>query len=54
MATIVTSECVNCPHGTVDYSNKARVKVHCEYKNKDYYYGQYVPCDYSGRKKKKE
>ena len=54
MATIITSECVNCPHGTMDNSNKAKVTIHYDYKDKDYYYGQCVPCDYSGHKKKKE
>lgn len=51
MATIITSECVKCPHGTLDDSIKSRVKVHCDYKNKDYYYGQYIPCDFLPRKK---
>lgn len=53
MVTIITSECVKCPHGTLDDSVKSRVKVHCDYKNKDYYYGQYVPCDYSSGRRKK-
>lgn len=54
MATIITSECVKCPHGTLNDSIKSRVKIHCDYKNKDYYYGQYVPCDYSSGRRKKE
>lgn len=29
MKMINTSECEKCKHGTVDDTNKARVKVHC-------------------------
>ena len=32
-------------HGTVDDTNKARVKVHCDIKNKDYIYGACIPCE---------
>lgn len=53
MATIVTSECVKCTHETLDDSVKSRVKIHCDYKDKDYYYGQYVSCDYSSGRRKK-
>ena len=35
MKMINTSECEKCKHGTVDDTNKARVKVHCDIKNKD-------------------
>lgn len=30
MKMINTSECEKCKHGTVDDTNKARVKVHCD------------------------
>ena len=43
--TILTSECEFCKYGTVDKTNIARVKVHCSYKNKTYFYGAYIPCD---------
>lgn len=43
--TIITSECEFCKYGTVDDTNKVRVMVHCGYKNKDYFYGQCVPCE---------
>lgn len=42
---ILTSECENCKYGTVDDSNKAKVKVYCSIKEKSYYYGQCIPCD---------
>lgn len=42
---ILTSECETCRYGSIDDSNKARVKVHCSYKGKTYFYGQCVPCD---------
>lgn len=40
-----TSECENCIYCTLDESNKARIKVYCETRNKTYYYGQCVPCE---------
>lgn len=42
---INTSECEFCKFGTVNDTNKAKVKVYCSYKNKTYYYGQCIPCD---------
>lgn len=42
---IITSVCEECEYGTVDDSNKARVKVYCSYKDKEYNFGQCVPCD---------
>ena len=48
---IITSECENCEYGTIDESDKAKIIVHCEYKGKNYYYGQCVPCE---NKRKKE
>lgn len=45
MTMILTSECEDCKYGTVDDSNKARVKVYCSIKEKSYYYGQCIPCN---------
>ena len=45
MKMILTSQCEECKYGTIDDSDKARVKVHCSYKNKTYYYGACIPCD---------
>ena len=45
MNMILTSECESCKYGTIDESNKARIKVTCAYKNKEYHYGQCIPCE---------
>lgn len=45
ISMINTSECEHCTHSEIDDSNKAKVVVHCRAKNKDYIYGQCVPCD---------
>lgn len=45
MNMILTSECEECKYGTIDESNKARIKVICAYKNKEYHYGQCIPCE---------
>lgn len=47
---IITSECEQCIHSTINEENKARVKVHCKIKNKTYYFGQCIPCDYKEKK----
>lgn len=38
-------DCENCIYGTIDETDKARVKVYCQYKDKSYYFGQCIPCD---------
>lgn len=48
---IITSQCESCKYGTIDDSNKARIKVICNYKNKTYYYGACIPCDYYEKRK---
>ena len=52
MKMILTSECEKCEYGMIDESNKARIKVKCKNKNKEYHYGQCVPCE--DKKKRKE
>lgn len=49
---ILTSECEFCKHGTIDETDKAKIKVHCSYKNKTYFYGTCVPCDGMEKRKK--
>lgn len=51
MNMILTSECEKCIYGIIDETNKARIKVKCMKKNKEYYFGQCVPCE--NRKKRK-
>ena len=50
MKMINTSECEHCKYGEVDDTNKARVKVHCSKKNKDYIYGACIPCEEKEKK----
>ncbi len=48
---IITSECEKCIHSSLDESNKAKVKIYCNVKDKTYYWGQCIPCDYKETKK---
>lgn len=43
MNMIITSECLECMHGSE--SEISNHKVHCEIRNKEYFYGQYIPCE---------
>lgn len=52
MTMINTSECEKCNYGSLDETNKARVKVYCADKKKTFYYGQCIPCE--NRKKRKD
>ncbi len=53
MNMILTSECEECIYGIVDESNKACIKVRCIQKNKEYFYGQCIPCENKTQKAKK-
>ena len=53
MNMILTSECEECDYGIINESNKAKIKVFCEDKNKEYYYGQCIPCENKTKKKKR-
>lgn len=46
---ICTSKCTKCKYGTVNDNNKARIKVYCDRKKKEYWYGQMIPCDEKGK-----
>lgn len=48
---ICTSECEDCKKGTLDDSNKARLKIYCAVKDKNLYFGQMVQCGYKEKKK---
>lgn len=48
---IITSECEQCIHSTINEENRARVTVYCKVKDKTYYWGQCIPCDYKEIKK---
>ena len=51
MKMILTSECEECEYGSIDESSKSKIKVKCSYKNKEYHYGQCIPCE--DKKKRK-
>lgn len=46
MQMIITSECEKCIHSAIDDTNKAKIKIYCNVKDKTYYFGQCVPCEY--------
>lgn len=46
MSMIITSECEECIHSTINDIDKARIKIYCNMKDKTYYWGQCVPCEY--------
>ena len=43
---IITSECEQCIHSTINDINKSKVKIYCSVKDKTYYWGQCIPCEY--------
>lgn len=45
MNMIITSECEDCIHSSIDEYDKAKVKVYCKIKDRRYYWGQCIPCD---------
>ncbi len=49
---IITSECEKCIHSSIDETNKGRIKLYCRIKDKTYYWGQCIPCDYKEIQKK--
>ena len=51
---IITSECETCEYGSVNDTDKARVKVTCSLKGKTYYYGICIPCDCHKRRRKED
>ena len=51
MDMIVTSECEKCIHSVLDESDTSKVKIYCKVKDKVYYWGQCIPCDYKEFKK---
>ena len=43
MKMIITTECLKCRHSTNCENNNQ--KIHCSIKNKDYFFGQRIPCE---------
>ena len=53
MPMILTSECENCVYGEIFlYKIRGRdvEKVRCSYKEKEYFYGQCIPCEHKQKK----
>lgn len=51
---IVGKDCENCKFCTINDRDRSRVKVHCAVRDKDYYYGQCIPCEDKVKVKKDE
>ena len=47
---ICGKDCNDCVYASFD-DDKAKLKVHCSARNKDYYYGQSIPCEDKEKKK---
>ncbi len=45
MTMIITSECEQCVHSTIIENKKSEIKVHCDVKDRTYYWGQCIPCE---------
>ena len=48
---IITSECEQCIHSTINEEAKERVKIYCSVKDRMYYWGQCIPCEHKEFKK---
>ena len=46
-------DCENCEYSSINDHDKARVKVYCAVRGKEYYYGQCIPCDDKRKKNEK-
>lgn len=38
-------DCENCVYGSIDETDKTKLRVYCQYKDRNYYYGQCIPCE---------
>lgn len=52
MQMIITSECEKCVHSQINEEDKSKIKIYCKIKNKSYYYGQCIPCEFREEKEK--
>ncbi|KAI4438896.1 hypothetical protein C824_001376 [Schaedlerella arabinosiphila] len=52
MQMIITSECEKCVYSKIYEESKSKVKIYCKIKDKHYYYGQCIPCEYRTLKEK--
>ena len=51
MPMIITAECEDCVYGECFKVGNIE-KVRCAYKEKEYYYGQCIPCEHRQKKRK--
>lgn len=57
MPMILTSECEHCVYGEIflyKIRGKDVEKVRCSYKEKEYFYGQCIPCEHKQIKRGEE
>ncbi len=50
---IITNKCESCIYGSIIEESKAKIKVYCSNKEKEYYYGACIQCDSYKRRKEK-
>ena len=43
--SICTSKCTTCKNCILIDTDKSKIKIYCKEKQKEYYYGQIIPCD---------
>ena len=53
MSVITTSKCPECKYCVLNQEDKKNVIVHCNARNKDYHYGQRIPCEDMEKKERK-
>ena len=46
LTTINTSKCMQCEYGTLDESDKSKIKIKCSANSKEYNYGQRISCEH--------
>lgn len=51
---IVGVDCMDCIYSSVDDSNKARIKVYCNAREKQYWWGQNIQCEDMKSKEKEK
>ncbi len=48
---IIASECEQYIHSAINEEDKSKIKIYCKVKDKTYYWGQCIPCEYKEIKK---
>jgi len=47
---ILTSECEKCAHSTINETDKSKITIYCDVKDRTYVWGQYIACEYKEKK----